>query len=158
MLTATSVEPSSAGLSARGSPWRRVGYVAVEAPPRASAWDSRGLSATLAVPSRFNGPLESGQGGYCSGLVAGFVAGAAEVSLRRPVQLDTPLRISPQGDGSARVFDDDALVAEARPAAAFSIEVPAPVSLDEARSAAKRYRGLSTGLFSRCFVCGRARP
>ena len=37
------------------------------------------------------------------------------------------------------------------------MEVPTPVDLDEARLAAAGYRGLSDGVFSRCFVCGRAR-
>ena len=37
------------------------------------------------------------------------------------------------------------------------IEVPAPLSAQEARLAAARYRGRSDGPFSRCFVCGRAR-
>jgi hypothetical protein len=37
------------------------------------------------------------------------------------------------------------------------VEVPAPVSPHEARLASARYRGLSDGLFRRCFVGGRAR-
>ena len=61
-------------------------------------------------------------------------------------------------NGSLRVLDGEALVAEARPAPEFEIDVPAPVGPQEALSAAARYRGLSDGLFSRCFVCGRARP
>ena len=107
--------------------------------------------------SRFNGPLESGNGGYSSGVVAGFLEGAAEVTLRRPVPLDTPLDVVREGDGSVRVLDGEALVAEARSAPELEVEVPAPVSPDEARLAAARYRAPSDGLFSRCFVCGRAR-
>jgi hypothetical protein len=56
-----------------------------------------------------------------------------------------------------RVLDGEALVAEARSAPELDVEVPAPVSPREAHLAAARYRGLSDGLFSRCFVCGRAR-
>jgi hypothetical protein len=55
------------------------------------------------------------------------------------------------------VLDGETLVAEARSVAAVDAEVPGPVSLDQARLAAGRYRGLTEGEFSRCFVCGRTR-
>jgi hypothetical protein len=112
---------------------------------------------TVSIPRRFNGPLESGNGGYCSGVVAGFLEGAAEVTLRRPVPLDAPLDVVREDDGSVRVLHGEALVIEARSAHGLEVEVPAPVSPDEARLAATRYRGRPEGLFSRCFVCGRAR-
>jgi len=115
------------------------------------------VSESFSIQRRFNGPLESGNGGYCSGVVASFLEGAAEVSLRRPVPLDTPLDVVRENDGSVRVLDGEALVVEARSAPEFEVEVPAPVSPHEARLAAARYRGRSDGLFSRCFVCGRAR-
>lgn len=106
---------------------------------------------------RFNGPLESGNGGYCSGLFANLVDGAASVSLRRPVPLDAPLEVVREDDGSVRVFDGEALVAVARAAPAFAVEVPGAVSLPQARLATGSYRGRSDGPFRRCFVCGRAR-
>ena len=115
------------------------------------------MPESLSIPRRFNGPLESGNGGYCSGIVASFLEGAAEVSLRRPVPLDTPLDVMRENDGSVRVLDGETLVAEARSAPEFHVEVLAPVSPAEARLAAARYRGRSDGPFSRCFVCGRAR-
>jgi hypothetical protein len=115
------------------------------------------MAASISIPSRFNGPLDSGNGGYCSGVVAGFFDGPAEVNLRSPVPLDTPLDVVRGGDGSLRVLDGDALVAEARSAPELAAEVPDPVSLDEARRASERYRGRSDGLFSHCFVCGPAR-
>jgi len=80
-----------------------------------------------------------------------------EVSLRRPVPLDAPLDLVREKDGTVRVLDGEALVVEARPAPGLDVEVPAPVSPHEAHLASARYRGLSDGLFSRCFVCGRAR-
>ena len=113
--------------------------------------------AEIIVPSRFNGPLDSGQGGYTAGVLAGFLPGAVEVSLRRPVPLDTPLDVAREGERSVRVLDGDALIAEGREAPEFELEVPPPVSRDEARRAREDYRGLPHGLFSRCFVCGRAR-
>jgi hypothetical protein len=113
---------------------------------------------SVEIPSRFNGPLESGNGGYCSGVFAGFLGGVAEVSLRRPTPLDRPLEVARESDGSLRVLDGETLVADARSAPGFDGEVPAPVTTAQARSAAARYRGLADGGFSRCFVCGRARP
>jgi hypothetical protein len=115
------------------------------------------VSDSLCIPSRFNGPLKSGNGGYCSGVVARLLEGAAEVGLRRPVPLDTPLDVRCENDGSVRVLDGEALVVEARSAPEPDVELPAPVSPHEARLAAGRYRGPSDGLFSHCFVCGRAR-
>jgi len=50
--------------------------------------------AEITIPSRFNGPLDIGQGGYTAGLAAGFLAGAVEVSLRRLVPLATPLAVA----------------------------------------------------------------
>jgi hypothetical protein len=115
------------------------------------------VSESLSIPRRFNGPLDSGNGGYCSGVVAGFIEGPAEVSLRRPVPLDTPLDVVQEDDGSLRVLDGEALVVEAHSAPELDVEVPAPVSPHQAREAAARYRGSSDGVFSRCFVCGPAR-
>ncbi len=115
------------------------------------------MPESFSVPAAFNGPVDSGNGGYCSGVVAGFVEGLAEVSLRAPVPLDTPLDVVPETDGSVRVYDGEAVIAEARPVAGIDLEIPAPVSPDEARLAAAYYRGLADGVFSHCFVCGLAR-
>lgn len=113
--------------------------------------------ATLTIPRRFNGPLDSGNGGYCAGAVARLVDGPAEVSLRRPVPLDTPLEAPREPDGGVRVLDGDELVAEGRPAPELALEAPAPVDLPAARAARERYRAPADGPFARCFVCGRAR-
>jgi hypothetical protein len=115
------------------------------------------VSQTLSIPGRFNGPLTSGHGGYCSGVIARFVEGQAEVTLRSPVPLDTPLDVIREDDGSVRVLEAESLVAEARSAPELTLGVPEPVSVDEARLAKSRYRGKPDDLFGRCFVCGRAR-
>jgi len=112
------------------------------------------MGETVAVPGRFNGPLESGNGGYSAGVIAAFVeGGVAEVSLRSPVPLDSPLEISREGD-ALQILDGETLVAEARPVDDLGVELPEPVDLDAARAASRRYRGLKGGPFSRCFVCG----
>lgn len=112
------------------------------------------MDDTVAVPSRFNGPLESGNGGYSAGAIAAFVEGdVAEVSLRSPVPLDSPLRVSRDG-GALQVLAGETLVAEARSVDDLGIELPEPIGLETARAASGRYRGLKGGPFSRCFVCG----
>jgi hypothetical protein len=109
---------------------------------------------TIEIPHRFNGPLESGNGGYGCGLVAAFVEGPAEVNLRRPVPLDTPLEIRREDDGSVLALDGENLVVEGHQAPKLELAAPAPVSLAEARAAHGRHRAPAPRAFSRCFVCG----
>lgn len=112
---------------------------------------------TVEIPARFNGPLDSGNGGYCSGVVAALVDGPAEVSLRSPAPLDRTLTIERGDDGAVRLLDGETLVAEGRPAGPVELDVPEAVGLDAARAAMAAYRGLPDGPFCCCFVCGRAR-
>jgi hypothetical protein len=111
----------------------------------------------LSIPQRFNGPLESGNGGYSSGILARRIDGPAEVSLRSPVPLDTPLEIAEGEDGSLRMLEGETLIAQARPIGDLDIQVPPPVGIEAAREASRHYKGPPEGIFSRCFVCGPAR-
>jgi len=110
----------------------------------------------IKIPSQFNGPLESGNGGYFGGLLAALVEGPAAVSLRSPVPLDTPLATVREGE-AVRVLDGETLIAEASPADPPKLAIPPAVSVEEARAAATRYAAPHEGLFSQCFVCGPAR-
>jgi hypothetical protein len=112
---------------------------------------------SLTVPAAFNGPQRSGNGGYAAGALAAFVGEPAEVSLRSPIPLDTELRVDRDADGSVRTFDGETLVSEGRRVGGLDLDVPEPVSVNEARRATTRYRGIADGEFSRCFVCGKAR-
>lgn len=114
------------------------------------------MSPSVSIPRRFNGPLDSGNGGYCSGVLASFVDGPAQVSLRSPVPLETQLDVVAD-EQSVRMVDGETLIAEAQPVAALNLEVPTAVAPEDARAAMRGYRGLDTGPFCRCFVCGRAR-
>lgn len=113
------------------------------------------MPESIRIPSRFNGPRGSGNGGYAAGVVAGLLGGEAEVNLRSPVPLDTELEVVRE-DGTVRVLDGETLVADAR-AATVDLTPPEPVSLSEARQAAERYKGSQDDMFSTCFVCGRSR-
>jgi hypothetical protein len=115
------------------------------------------VDVALTIPARFNGPLDSGNGGYGAGAFAALVGGAAEVTLRSPIPLDAPLRAERAGEGEVGVYDGEDLIAEVRSAPDFELDVPAPVGVEEARAAMASYRGLLDGPFSRCFVCGRGR-
>jgi hypothetical protein len=106
----------------------------------------------LVVAARYNGPPGSGNGGYTCGLVAQALGGPAEVTLRLPPPLERPLR----WDGE-RLWDGDALVAEAAPAR-VELDVPAPPTLEEAQEASGRYAGFEEHAFPTCFVCGPANP
>ena len=112
------------------------------------------MAEPVLIPARFNGPLDSGNGGYACGVFAAFVDGPAEVNLRSPVPLDQPLEVAAEEDGSVRISRDGEPVADGHPAPELEVELPAAIGLDEARDAAGRYRGLREGPFSRCFVCG----
>src|SRR5690349_8483150 len=115
------------------------------------------VSSSVTVASRFNGPLDSGNGGYSAGLFAARLEpGPATVTLRSPVPLDTEIEVEADGEG-ARFLDGETLVAEAERAAGFSLEVPKSPGVEAAREAMKGYPAPAEGLFASCFVCGRAR-
>lgn len=98
---------------------------------------------TLIIERRFRGPANSGNGGYTCGLFAtALVDGDAEVTLRVPPPLDTPLRV----DG-LDVYDGDTLVAEVRSTA---VELPLREPPDDVPDAEPD----PDHPFPECFVCG----
>jgi hypothetical protein len=115
------------------------------------------VAEAIVIPSRFNGPPDSGNGGYTCGLVAGFVGNPAEVSLRAPPPLELPLEVE-SSNGGVAIRHGDTLVAEAR-AAELDLDVPEPVSLDDAmaghREGHRRWDDVHP--FPECVVCGSAR-
>jgi hypothetical protein len=102
----------------------------------------------LIIASRFNGPPGSANGGYTCGLLAERVGEPAEVTLRSPPPLDTPLRF----DG-ARLWDGETLVAEAHRAHVHG-DVPEPVAFGDAERASRNYPGFDEHEYATCFVCG----
>lgn len=108
------------------------------------------------IPSRFNGPPASGNGGYSAGVVASFVDGDASVRLHAPPPLDTPLRVS-MIDERVDVHDGDTLVATAQPEL-LEMEIPTAPDIDSARAAQSGFPGFEGHLYPTCFVCGTGRP
>jgi hypothetical protein len=111
--------------------------------------------ASIVIEHRYRGPDESGNGGYTCGVVAALVDGDAEVTLRLPPPLETPLRVERDGE-SVRVLDGERLVAEARPAV-LDLDAPEPVPFELAANLAAAPRDDSDHPFPDCFVCGPAR-
>lgn len=109
---------------------------------------------TLNIDSRFNGPPNSGNGGYVCGLLAREIDGPTEAALRVPPPLNKPLTLTRDGE-RVLLRDGDTLIGEAKPTTLDLKAAPAP-SLADARDAAKRYAGLHHA-FPTCFVCGASR-
>jgi hypothetical protein len=116
---------------------------------------------TLRIARRFNGPHDSGNGGYSAGLAAGMLpdAEAVEVTIRAPIPLEQTLRAHPTESGLDLMTDDAAtriLILSLRP---VHLETPAVMSpgLEAATVAAGTYRDTEDHVLPHCFVCGPAR-
>ena len=110
------------------------------------------MTESVIIGGRFHGPPGSGNGGYCCGVVAGFLEGTASVRLRIPPPLDAQMDVRREGDGVA-VFHGDELVASGRPSS-MDVEVPEPPDFAAAVAASARYRGFESHFYPGCFVCG----
>ena len=105
----------------------------------------------MIVPGRYNGPPESGNGGYTCGLVAGLLGGVAEVTLRSPPPLDRELDVvhtTARGDQGRR--DPGGRGGAGRAGGGR----PSAVSVEDAAEASKAYAGFEHHAYNSCFVCG----
>src|SRR5918993_4155031 len=97
------------------------------------------IGVDVVIDPRFNGPPDSGHGGYSAGRAAALVEpasdGAVEVTLRRPVPLATPLTVAAEAGGAVALSSGGDLVMEARPVPAVAPADPPLVTLDAARAA-----------------------
>lgn len=113
--------------------------------------------AGIIIDRRFCGPPNSGNGGYVCGRLAPHIPGPAEVTLRAPPPLDTPLAAVATDDGTWELRDGTKVVATGR-AASVELSRVETASLEEARAAElltpvkPHEHPLPT-----CFVCGPAR-
>jgi hypothetical protein len=100
----------------------------------------------MRIDRRFRGPVNSGNGGYTCGLFAtALVDGDAEVTLRVPPPLDTPLSVR-----GLNVYDGETLVAEVKPAT-VELELPEPPDVVPDAEPDPHHP------FPSCFVCGPGR-
>jgi hypothetical protein len=113
------------------------------------------MSDHVRIDRRFRGPADSANGGYAAGLLASFLDGPAEVTLRLPPPLERELTVE-RRDGGAVLLDGDAVVAEAV-ASAVDVDPPSPPGFDEAVSASAGYVPFGAETFRGCFSCGAIR-
>jgi hypothetical protein len=104
----------------------------------------------LIIDRKFRGPTGSANGGYTCGLLASFMHGPAEVTLRQPPPLERPLEVVTEG--ALELRDGAEVVAAAAPAE-LELDTPDPISFDEAAAAALP-QGDRESVFPECFVCG----
>lgn len=112
--------------------------------------------AMLLIDRRFNGPPDSGNGGYVSGRLASYVDGPAVVRLLIPPPLETSMEVR-ETDGGVDLLHGSTIVATARRTQPITVGAPAPPSYAQATTASRSYRGFNWHPFPRCFVCGPAR-
>ena len=112
--------------------------------------------STVTIPSRFNGPPDSGNGGYSCGVLAAAITGPARVRLHTPPPLDRELDVRDDNGGVA-LFDGEVKIASGA-AAPLELDIPPAPGLGPAREAMRRYPGHQGHVFPTCFVCGPGRP
>ncbi|MGB8221619.1 MAG: hypothetical protein WCF10_03485 [Polyangiales bacterium] len=113
--------------------------------------------ARVIIESRFNGPPDSGNGGYVCGLIADAVEGPSIATLRSPPPLERELILETQDSGQAVLRDGDTVVGEAI-AQNLDLDLPQPPSFEEAVEASKMFPWYEAHIFPTCFVCGPGRP
>jgi len=114
------------------------------------------MNKTIVIEERFCGPPGMANGGYVSGIMTQALDGPAEVTLRRPIPVERPLRLERLSDGRIALQDGADLLAEAQKAS-LDLETPQPPAYVEAEAASARYPGREEHPLPRCFVCGPAR-
>jgi hypothetical protein len=121
----------------------------------------------VVIPGRHNGPPNSGNGGWVSGLVASHTpvshdAPAVTVRLHLPPPLDRPLTLEPgdPGDPASRTIlrDGDDVVASAVASPTPAGDIPAPVTPEVARDAESRGITVEEHPFPTCYGCGPLHP
>lgn len=109
----------------------------------------------VVIEQRYCGPPNSGNGGYCAGILAEPLAGAVEVTLRAPPPLARPLQLRVDAEQTS-LRAGEQLIADAR-RAQLQLDVPEPPSFEAASECAQRFAGFGQHVFPTCFVCGPAR-
>lgn len=108
---------------------------------------------TITIARRFNGPPDSGNGGYVCGAFAVAAGLDARVRLLSPPPLEVPLELAQGPAGEWTLSADATPVARAVPNR-LELEVPAPPRYTQAVWASQHYPGFHQHAFPDCFVCG----
>lgn len=113
------------------------------------------------ISRRFNGPENSGNGGYVSGLLAQeqLRAHGGDVvtsTLRQPPPLEVALAWEDHPDDVRLVTAGGALIGEAAPGT-FTTDPLDPPTADEAAAGVESFPGHTSHPFDTCFTCGTRR-
>jgi len=113
------------------------------------------VTVRVVIDERFNGPPGIVNGGYACATVAAGLDRPAEVMLRRPVPVSTPLFLTSEKRRATLQTDAGVLLAEATTVDDVDGPVPEPIALTDAQDAMSHYpaRTWGTRMFP-CFVCG----
>jgi hypothetical protein len=111
------------------------------------------MSAKVRIGARFNGPPDSGNGGYAAGCFAIAAGATVNVRLYQPVPLERDLLVATVGEGQWEFRDQSQRIASAV-RTEVELDVPEPVSYIEARGVSTHYVGFHRHLYPTCFVCG----
>jgi hypothetical protein len=108
---------------------------------------------TMTISPRFRGPPNSGNGGYVCGMLARYIAGAAEVTLRAPPPLELELSVVPVAAGLWELRQGTTIIAIGR-AMTLDMSRLHRATYAEAVEAEKRTIKPHEHLLPMCFVCG----
>lgn len=113
------------------------------------------MTKSIIVKERFCGPPESGNGGYVAGLIAKHLEGSVEVTLRKPIPLETPLAVVPSLSGLS-LMHGEAVIAEGRGIETFDDDVASAPRWGDVEDAMRHpiVSGDEGVSFGHCFVCG----
>jgi hypothetical protein len=92
------------------------------------------------INGRFQGPPDSGNGGYSCAMISQFIDDPAAVRLSIPPPLDTPMEVR-KSDGRVELYHEGELVASGQPAN-VEFDIPKPPDFARAQVASGRYRGV----------------
>lgn len=108
---------------------------------------------TITIARRFNGPPDSGNGGYVCGAFAVAAGVDARVRLLSPPPLEVPLALEQDAAGEWTLSAGPTPVARAV-TDRLDLDVPAPPRYTQAVWASQHYPGFHQHAFPDCFVCG----
>ena len=107
----------------------------------------------LTIDRRFNGPPDSGNGGYVCGAFAVATGADLRVRLVAPPPLAVPLGVLKDEAGEWTLGSAAGTVARGTPTR-LSLDVPPPPQYVQAVWASQHYAGFRDHFFPDCFVCG----
>lgn len=107
----------------------------------------------VVIDSKYNGPANSGNGGYVAGLLASYTPfSCPEVMLLKPPPLNEQLELH-ENEGEWILKSETRIIAKAKESN-FDLEVPVKPSMADAVLCESRYPGFDRHVFPECFVCG----